>query len=219
MGKGKVWLAAVVLAVNTLSAVQAQDPVSDLTVTLPTGKVVHFQTLEQKEKFEAAQAARAQQIRTQAAAAQPTAEPFTLGHTALDEKPTANGKVNPTAPTFTADYYMFAPESWAGKQVTLSVAFVHPLEDAQPRPDGLVQMESLTYNDMTGALGGQSSGGYLTVLAKPEVASRLVQQCGTKYQYNGGRIKTTIIKGELRHFDGIGYYFGNKKQYGFLVEK
>ena len=60
-----------------------------------------------------------------------------LGQTALDEKPLPNGKVNPTAPTFTAEYYMPAPETWAGKQINLSVAYVRPLTTTTTRTDGL----------------------------------------------------------------------------------
>ena len=198
----------------------AQDVVSDLTVTLPSGKVVHFQTEEQKEKFEAAraaQAARVQQAQAKAAEEHPP-QPFELGHTALDEKPTANGKVNVNAPTFTADYYMIAPETWAGKQVTLSVAYVRP-EPGAARSDGLQPLWAETYNTMGGIYNGTRFGGSIIILAKPEIAARLMQQCGTSSQYMWDRLKTTLIKGELKKAGAVASTATSMREYGFFVDQ
>lgn len=200
--------------------VSAQDAVSDLTVTLPSGKTVHFQTEEQKEKFEAAraiQAAKLQQAQAKAAEEHPP-KPFELGHTALDEKPTMNGKVNPNAPTFTAEYYMLAPESWAGKQITLSVASLRPYQGSA-RPDGDQVLLAETYNQMNSEYFGARFGGSILVMAKPEIATKLMMQCGTGNQYLYDRLKTTLIKGELRKLSSPATMGTSMRQYGFFVDQ
>ena len=218
---GSVLLAASFLVVTALGGVHAQDSVSDLTVTLPTGKVVHFQTQEQKEKFEAARAAqlaRTQQAKPQPAAA-PAVTPNDLGHTSLDEKPTLSGKVNPTAPTFTADYYMAAPDTWVGKPITLSVAYFQ-MYTQKEREDGLKEVEASTFNNSQGGANIQLSGGEMAILAKPDVMFRLMQLCGTHYQYNGALVKTTLIRGEIRKVDTLTHpYSYDTSGYCFYVEK
>ncbi len=198
---------------------RAQDA-DDLSVTLPNGKVLHFQTEEQKERFEAAREAQATKLQQAAAQAieQTPAPRKELGHTALDEVPATGGKVNLAAPTFTADYYMAAPESWVGRPITLSVALVRPI-DEKPRADGLRELEALTYNNDVKGFGSQNAGGYIMIMAKPDVAFDLIQRCGTRYQYNWNRLKTTLIKGELRKFSKIDSSSMGSKTYGFFVEQ
>ncbi len=228
---GKVLLGASCLIMAMLGAVHAQDSVSDLTVTLPTGKVVHFQTPEQKEKFEAARAAQIARTQQEQAKPQPTAAPTampsSLGHTALDDQPAASGKVNPTAPTFTADYYMAAPDTWVGKQITLSVAYLH-IYTRKEREDGLKEVMAFTYNNSQGGANNQLSGGNIAILAKPDVMFRLMQLCGTHWQYNGALLKTTLIRGEIRKADKLtpiyssgfnGYSSSDTSGYCFYVEK
>ena len=216
----RVFLASCFMFLAAAGLAPAQDAVSDLTVTLPSGKTVHFQSEDQKEKFEAARAiqtAKVQQAQAKDAEDHPP-KPFELGHTALDEKPQMNGKVNPNAPTFTAEYYMIAPESWAGKQVTLSVAYLRPYTGAG-RSDGNQFLLAETYNQMNGEYYNGRFGGSILVMAKPEVASRLMVQCGTRHQYVYDRLKTTLIRGELKKLDSPSPVGTSVGQYGFFVDK
>ena len=177
---------------------QDADP---LAVTLPSGRVVHFQTEEQKARFQAAQA----RVHTAAVTAQTEAEqksekPFTLGKTAAEHSAPLGGTVNVTAPTFTADYYLgTAPETWVGKSLVLSVAYLRPLDEGgtpTARKDGMRELYAVTWGNIA-AGSDQNSGGGLVVLAPPEVATRLVQSCGTQLTWLGGRYRTFLVKGEL----------------------
>lgn len=178
---------------------QDADP---LAVTLPSGKVVHFQTDEQKARYEAAL-----QKRTISPVAAPPANaessklhsPETTGTNATaDEKP-VSARVNASAPAFTADYYTATPAGWEGKKITLSVAYFSMSGGGSENADGLQRLTAQTYNTTPGIAGSQSFGGHITVLATPGAAAKLLQQCGTRYQYQAsGWLKTTLIKGEFR---------------------
>ena len=204
---------ALILAVLAFPAVlhaQAEDP---LAVTLPSGRTVHFQSEDQKSAFLAAKArAAAGGAAPAAASAQPQPTPAKLGTTALDEKPTMGGRVNVNAPTFTADYYLFASETWVGKQITLSVADLQPVETT-PRADGMLMFQADTYGSYQ-AWAGQRQGGYLTVLATPAAAARISLLAGTRLQYNASGVKTTLIKGQFVKLAG-----GTSKgaRYGLIV--
>lgn len=142
-------------------------------------------------------------------------KPSGLGHTALDDKPALNGKVNPNAPPFTADYYMYAPETWVGKHVTLAVAYLSPRNDAD-RSDGLQQFTASTWNN-TGT--NQDIGGRIVVLAKPEAAQKLATLCGTRLQFNGAGVRTMLIKGEFTVLEEAEKRTSAKKEYGVIVDK
>ena len=215
-------LLCVILAALTVA--QTPDP---LSVTLSNGKVITFSTLEQKEKFEnaraaqAAQAARAQQAADALAAkATATAKPERdqqLGHTALDDKPSGSGVVNVAAPTFTADYYMLAPDTWVGKPVTLSVAYLTPGTEGESK-DGLRKLEAYTWGNAA-SVSDQRSGGTFTIVAPSSVAMRLMQQCGTHLQYLGWTYKTTLIKGNFTDFKKAGASGFASSRYGLTIEK
>ena len=196
------------ILVGTLCALPLHAQEDDsLAVTLPSGRVVHFETEEQKAKFVAA--------RARVAAATPIAATSTgapamvsngMGHTAADVVPAMNGKVNVNAPTFTADYYQFAPETWVDKSVTLSVAYIQRRNTT--RADGLVELQANTYGTLQ-ATGEQHHGGYLTIVATQAAAERISTLAGTRYQYNnGGNTKTTLFKGTFKKSEvgSKGYY-------------
>ena len=198
------------LALPGVLDAQTEDP---LALTLPSGKTVHFQSEDQKSAFLAArERAAAGGAAPAAASAQPQSTPSSLGTTALDEKPAMGGKVNVNAPTFTADYYLFAPETWVGKQITLSVADLHPIETA-PRSDGMLMFQANTYGSFPGWV-GQRHGGYMTVLATPAAAARISMLAGTRVQYNASGVKMTLIKGQFTELAG-GTSKGTK--YGLIV--
>lgn len=193
---------ALILAVLVSPAVlhaQTEDP---LAVTLPSGKMVHFQSEDQKSAFLAAKArtAAGSGAAPTAASAQPQPTPANLGTTALDAKPAMGGRVNVNAPTFTADYYLFAPETWVGKQITLSVADLRPVEIA-PRADGMLMFQANTYGSYQ-AGAGQRHGGYLTVLATSAAAARIALLAGTSVHYNASGVKMTLIKGQFAELTG-----------------
>ncbi len=196
-------LAAVLFALPSL----AQDADS-LAVTLPSGRVVHFETEEQKAKFLAGRERAA--MTPPAPAATPGASPSRVAHLTPEATPQMNGKVNVNAPTFTADYYLFAPETWDGKQVTVSVAYLQ--RENATRSDKLVEFTAITYGTLQVA-GEQHFGGEMTVLATPEAASRISSLAGTRYQYNGWGTKTVLFKGTFKKSPS------GKKGYYLYVDK
>ena len=184
---------------------QEDDP---LAVTLPNGKVVRFETEEQKAKFVAARARAAAATPTPAVVASSGAPAMVsngMGHTAADVLPVMNGKVNVNAPTFTADYYLFAPETWEGKSITLSVAYIRRQESS--RADGLVELRAHTYGTLQ-ATGEQRQGGSMMIVATPAAAQRISALAGTGYQYGGWGTKTTLFKGTFKKSEvgGKGYF-------------
>lgn len=209
----KTLLSALLLCVSvTMANGQETDP---LAAVLPNGKVVHFQTPEQKAKFEAARQRQAVTTATPQPAA--TAPPATKFTNSMDA-PSGHGVVNSAAPPFTASYYLLDPESWVGKKITLAVAYVKA-NDEQVRPDGRVQMIAATWNSSATTAGDQDSGGSIIVLAKPKVASQLVQQCGNTMQYLGwGHYKVTMIHGEIGKLENVRGEDGRPKTYGFFAD-
>ena len=221
----KTWLSSLVsclrpgfllllLSVGLALHAPAQDA-DPLAVTLPNGKVVHFQSAEQKAKFEAAS-----QRKVLAAPAPSTPTPTPVHHAQLGSSMDApanggTGIVNPSAPPFTASYYMMAPATWVGKKMTLAVAYVHERTDAA-RPDGMVELTASTWNSSVTSGGDQDSGGNMVIVATPKGATRLMQQCGASMQYLGwGRYKVTMIKGEMTELVSK----GDKARYGFVVDE
>lgn len=216
---------ALCIVFAVLSIAQTPDP---LSVTLPNGRVIRFSTSEQKEKFEnaraaqATEAARAQQavsaMASKAAAAAKPENDSTLGHTALDEKPAGSGVVNVSAPTFTAEYYMIAPETWIGKPATLSVAYLTQSANQGDAQGGMRKLEAYTWGS-TSNVSDQRAGGTFTIQAPPEVAMKLLQQCGTRLQYMGWTYKTTLIKGTFTDFKKPGESRSASSRYGLKIEK
>ena len=202
--------AALVLGASCLLA---QAPASDLTFTLPTGKIVTFKTPEQKAQFLAARDRSHQAAPTTAVpqTAQPEHSLSSLGHTALDERPNGTGRVNVGAPTFTADYYLAAAETWVGKPITLSVAYV-TLRNETPRADGMRQLLASTWGKSPGT-GEQNPGGSMTILATPAAAQRLVTLCGSTLQFTQG-VKMTLLHGELSVLNDVNT---GTKEYGLVV--
>ena len=198
-----------VLAFPAVLHAQTEDP---LAVTLPSGKTVHFQSEDQKSAFLAARARAAAGGNAPAASVTPPSTPASLGTTALDEKPAMSGKVNVNAPTFTADYYLLAPETWVGKQITLSVADLRPVETA-PRADGMLMFQANTYGSHRGWV-EQRHGGYMTVLATPDAATRIAVLAGTRVQYNAAGVKLTLIKGQFAELTGG---TSRSTRYGLIV--
>ena len=173
---------------------QESDP---LSVTLPSGRVVHFETEDQKAKFVAARERVA--AATPAPAAPPASVPAVastgMGHTAADAVPAMSGRVNVSAPTFTADYYLLAPDTWVEKPVTVSAAYVR--RENSSRADGLVELRANTYGTLQGN-GEQREGGHLMIVATPAAAERISTLAGTHYQYNGYGLRTTLFKGTFK---------------------
>lgn len=182
----------------------AQD--DPLAATLPNGRVIHFETAEQKEKFEAArsaQAARAaDEARTQAqraSADQPAAAaatPGTLPSAPLPGTP----PVNTSAPAFTADYYGLPKSAaWAGRKVTLAVAYVrqHSEDGATP-----VKFTAYTWNGRPGAAGRHMEGGWVTLVATESAARKLVVQCGTQFRYTAAGMTITMVHGVVQPLEG-----------------
>lgn len=176
------------LLVLCAAGVIAQDAASDpLAYTLPNGKVLHFETPEQKAKF---LAARERLTPPQAARPAPTAPAvFPMGNTALDHTETVSGKVDLRAPKFSARYYMFDPASWVGKEITLGVMYVRASTGS-----GLVHART---GGAYGRHGRNAEDEEIDILTSPEIAGRLVTQCGTTPQLQGSRFKVTLIKGKF----------------------
>ena len=182
------------LCLPLLAHAQADDP---LAVTLPSGKVLHFQTEEQKAKYLAAK----ERLASGSPAPAPATEavrptPAPMGSAAMNEQPAMSGKVNVNAPTFTADYYMLAPETWEGKQITLSVAYLKP-KDAEARADGMRELRAATWGVYQNRYHHHRSGGDLTILATPAAAERISMLAGSTLEYDGTGVKLTLIKGKF----------------------
>lgn len=198
------------------ACLRAQDA-DPLSYTLPNGKVLHFETAEQRAKFLTAGERAAQgtfQQPVPAASPRPSPAAFPAGASTPTETYAGPGVGNPGAPMLTADYYTLRPETWLGKQITLSVAYVHPA-NSEPRDDGLVQLEAHTYGIVGGA-SGPRSGGWIMILAKPAAAQRVSSVCGTTYQYTAAGGKMSIIKGEMTVLKTSS---NSHKEYGLFVDK
>ena len=209
----KLLLLCAFCAVPSLLQAQEADP---LAVTLPNGKIVHFDSPERKAQFEAARQRKALPAAAPAAEAAASSAPrATLGSSLDAPANGGTGIVNTAAPAFTANYYLLAPATWVGKSVTLAVAYVTPRNETS-RSDGLVQMSAMTWNNSPRSGGDQDPGGRLTILATPPEASRIMQQCGTNLQWTGyGRVKVTLIKGKMSVLADN----ANSNQYGLMVGK
>ncbi len=85
---------------------------------------------------------------------------------------------------FTADSYRVNPANYLDKEVTLSVAYVMPSE--RVRTDGMQEFVANTYNL-------NQFGGHIVVIAPPQIAQRVAQQCGTQHVWNHSHI--TLIHG------------------------
>lgn len=99
---------------------------------------------------------------------------------------------------FTSDFYLERPESWLGKKVTLSVAYVEIRNDST-RKDGNRQIDAYTYNQGAG-------GGWLSILGKPDAVAGVIRQAGTDFRYTGAGTRTTNIHGILSQDEGGKYY-------------
>ena len=88
---------------------------------------------------------------------------------------------------FTADSYLVNPANYLGKEVTLAVAYVMP--STQARSDGMQAFVANTYNL-------NQFGGHILVVAPPQVAQRLAQQCGTQHVWNHSHV--TLIHGTFQ---------------------
>src|ERR1700748_155216 len=89
-----------------------------------------------------------------------------------------------TVPIYTADYYRVNPAIYLGKGVTLAVAYVMPSD--RSRPDGLQELKANTYNQ-------NRFGGHIWIVATPEIAKRVAQQCGVQHVWDHSRV--TLIHG------------------------
>lgn len=117
----------------------------------------------------------------------------------LDPSPSSGtGIGNISAPMFTAHYYLGAPETWVGKKVTLSVAYLERRGEA--RADGLAPMWASTWNHSNNnTYYGQDSGGVIEVLASQKAALKLQILCGSSIQWSpSGWLKTSMIKGTFQ---------------------
>jgi hypothetical protein len=89
-----------------------------------------------------------------------------------------------TVPIYTADYYRVNPANYLGKEVILAVAYVMPSD--QRRADGLQELVANTYNQ-------NRFGGHIPIVASPEIAKRVAQQCGVQHVWDHSRV--TLIHG------------------------
>jgi hypothetical protein len=89
-----------------------------------------------------------------------------------------------TVPIYTADYYRVNPANYVGKEVTLAVAYVMPSDHS--RADGLQEMVANTYNQ-------NRFGGHISIIASPEIAKRIAQQCGVQHVWDHSHV--TFIHG------------------------
>jgi len=89
-----------------------------------------------------------------------------------------------TVPIYTADYYRVNPAIYLGKEVTLAVAYVMPSDHT--RADGLQELRANTYNQ-------NRFGGHISIVATPEIAKRVAQQCGVQHVWDHSRV--TLIRG------------------------
>ncbi len=227
---GRWFVACLLGLLAPMGSAIAQD--GALTVTLPSGKTVTFQTPEQKERFEAALARRAASsgnapAATPAGPAVPAAvssgSGSHLGSSLSQPASTVAGVVNPDAPAFTAAYYMGAPETWIGKKVALSVGYVTSLTDGGNQ-EGYRMFSASTWNHAANTALGDRDGGQITVFVKAENALKLMQQCGTSFRWgSAGWARTSIIHGEFRRLPEdakkeVERTYGSVKGYCLYVE-
>jgi hypothetical protein len=78
-------------------------------------------------------------------------------------------------PIYTADYYRVNPANYLGKEVPLAVAYVMPSDHS--RADGLQELRANTYNQ-------NRFGGHISIVATPEIAKRVAQQCGVQHVWD-----------------------------------
>jgi len=95
--------------------------------------------------------------------------------------------VGQTLPIFTADYYRVNPANYLDKEVTLAVAYVMPSDHS--RADGMQELRANTYNQ-------NRFGGHISIVASPEIAKRVAQQCGVQHVWDHSRV--TLIRGIFR---------------------
>src|SRR2546423_7235323 len=102
-----------------------------------------------------------------------------------------------TVAIFTADYYRVNPASYVDKEITLAVAYVMPWNHA--RNDGMQELRANTYNQ-------NRFGGHISIVASPEVAKRVAQQCGVMHVWDHSHV--TLIRGIFKKDDATtgGYY-------------
>ena len=102
-----------------------------------------------------------------------------------------------TVPIFTADYYRVNPASYLDKEITLAVAYVMPWN--HPKNDGLQELRANTYNL-------NRFGGHISIVASPEIAKRVAQQCGVMHVWDHSHI--TLIRGIFKKEESAtgGYY-------------
>jgi len=102
-----------------------------------------------------------------------------------------------TVPIFTADYYRVNPANYVDKEITLSVAYVMPWNHA--RNDGMQELRANTYNL-------NRFGGHIEIVALPDVAKRVAQQCGTAHVWDHSHV--TLVRGTFKKDDAMtgGYY-------------
>ena len=97
---------------------------------------------------------------------------------------------------FTADSYTVSPSTYLDKEVTLAVAYVMPSDHA--REDGMQEMLANTYNQ-------NRFGGHIPIVAPPEVATRVAQQCGTMHVWSHSHI--TFLRGTFKKDPKSGRYY------------
>lgn len=191
---------------------QGDDP---LSLTLPNGRVLHFETPEQKEKFESARAARLSAA-TPAPTLKTADHPAVASLTSPAPAPAAafpaatplpgTPMVNTSAPAFTGDYYGL-PKSgaWVGRKVTLAVAYVR-----QRSADGEVpvRFSAYTWNGRPGAASEHMEGGWVTLVATESAARKLVVQAGTQFRYTVSGMTITMLHGVVQPLTGQDKGFG-----------
>lgn len=97
---------------------------------------------------------------------------------------------------FTADSYTVNPSNYLDKEITLAVAYLMPSEHA--REDGMQELLANTYNQ-------NRFGGHIPIVAPPEIATRVAQQCGTAHVWNHSHI--TFIRGIFKKDEKNGRYY------------
>ncbi len=178
----------------------AQD--DPLSLTLPNGRVLHFESEEQKQKFEAARIA---------ATPTPTVTSTAAVSTPSVALPPLPGTppVNTSAPTFTGDYYGL-PKSgaWVGRKITLAVAYVRQKSEDGATP---VKFSACTWNGRPGAASEHVEGGKVTLIASESAARKLVVQCGTQFRYTAAGMTITMLHSVVQPLEG-------GKDYGVFVD-
>ena len=204
MGVYDILLPVTLCLLLSISRCPAQD--DSLSLTLPNGRVLHFESEEQKQKFEAGRAAQAARL---AATPTPTVAPATPEPSLVLPPLPGTPPVNTSAPTFTSDYYGL-PKSgaWNGRKVTLAVAYVRQQSEDGSTP---VKFTARTWNGRPGAAGSHMEGGYVTLVATEGAARKLVVQCGTDFRYTAAGMTITMLHGVVQPLEG-------GKGYGIFVD-